>query len=48
MTGWSRGGSLALARRAARDPLGRGATLPCGNPKPQTLNPKPQTLNTKP
>ena len=34
MTGWSRGGSLALARRAAHDPLGRGATLPCGNPKP--------------
>ena len=34
MTGWSRGGSLALARRAAPKPLGRGATLPCGNPKP--------------
>ena len=32
-TGWSRGGSLALARRAAHDLLGRGATLPGGNPK---------------
>ena len=30
MTGWSRGGSLALARRAAHDLLGRGATLAGG------------------
>ena len=42
-TGWSRGGSLALARRAAHDLLGRGAALPGGNP--YTLKPKPYTLN---
>ena len=34
MTVWSRGGSFALARRAAHDPLGRGATPPGVNPKP--------------
>ena len=39
MTGWSRGGSLALARRAAHDPLGRGATLPCG---PASVAPRPK------
>ena len=32
--GWSRGGGLALARRAAHDLLGRGARLPRANARP--------------